>query len=132
MEIRLAYETIFDPSLSTFIIRLSGKTTEQDVIDCFQNYSKLVEENFAHKKFSIIINVDEEAHGSIAVLRRIRSALEGQKHREYIADIVAINENPLTMAARNASPEQLLPFFLNEAEARQYIATRIQNQRDRT
>jgi hypothetical protein len=127
MEIRLAYKSIFDKSISTFIIRISGKTTEQDVIDCFQNFDKIVEKNFERQRFSIIINVDEEAHSSIAVLRRIRSSLENQKYREYIANIVAVNENPLTVAARNANSDNLLRFFLNEAEAKQYIAAKIQN-----
>ena len=122
----MAYETIFDKSIATFIIRISGRTTEQEVIDCFRNYDKILEENFEEHKFSIIINVDEEAHSSIAVLRRIRTALENQKYREYIANIVAVNENPFTVAVRNANPDQLLPFFLNEAEAKQYIAAKIQ------
>jgi hypothetical protein len=122
----LAYETIFDPSISTFIIRISGETTEQDAIDCFQNYYRLVEENFDNKKFSVVINVDEQAHSSITVLRLIRSSLEHQPHREYIATVVAVNENPITVAARNANPSGLLPFFINEEEARQYISTGMQ------
>jgi hypothetical protein len=125
-DITLAYETLFDPSISTFIIRISGKTTEQDIIDCFEDYYNIVKENFDNQKFSVIINVDEEAHSSIAVLRLIRASLETQKHREYITDVLAVNENPMTVAARNANPNDPLPFFINEDEARQYLSAKIQ------
>jgi hypothetical protein len=90
--------TTYDKSTSTLIIRISGKTTEQDIIDCFQDYDKTVEANFGYKKFNVIINVDEEAHSSMAALKRIRSSLENQRHREYIANIIAVNENPIKVA----------------------------------
>lgn len=125
----MPYETIFDKSISTFIIRISGETTEQDVINCFRHYYKIVEENFEGKDFNVIINVDEEAHSSIAVLRLIRSSLENQEHREFIANIVAVNENPMKVAMRNSNSKDLLPFFLNEVEAKRYISTKIRTRR---
>jgi len=123
----VTHAIVFDQSISTFIIRIFGRTTEQDVINCFQDYDKTVQENFGHKKFSIIINVDEEAHHSLPVLRLIRHSLENQPHREYIANIVAVNENPVTVAARNSMPaSNMLPFFSNEDEAKKYISDKIQ------
>lgn len=118
---------IYDDSLSTFIVRIFGKTTEKDVIDCFQDYDKVVRENFGHKKFSVIINVDAEAHSSTAVLRSIRSSLENQPYKEYIANIVAVNENPITVAARNSSASSIvLPFFIDEDEAKKYLSSKTQ------
>jgi hypothetical protein len=124
---RVTYTTIYEKSISTFIIRIFGKTTEQDVINCFQEYNTSVKENFGHKKFNIIINVDEEAHRSLTVLRLIRYSLENQPYREYIANIVAVNENPMTVEARNAAPSSnVLPFFINEDEAKKYLSDKIQ------
>jgi len=53
--------------------------------------------------------------------------LENQPHREYIANIVAINESPMTVAARNANPSSnSLPFFINETEAKKYLSDKMQ------
>ena len=119
--------TNYDRLTSTFTIRILGKITEQDIITCFQDYEKTVVENFGGKKFNVIINVDEKAHSSIAVLRLIRSSLENQKYRDYIANIVAVNENPLTVAMRNSyAASRRLPFFVDEGEAKQYLSRRMQ------
>jgi hypothetical protein len=118
----------YDKSISTFIIRIFGKTTEQDVIRCFQEYNQNVRENFGNEKFNIIINVDEEAHDSIRTLRLIRYSLENQPHKEYVANIVAVNENPMTVAARNANTSSnILPFFINEDEAKKYLSDKMRN-----
>ena len=123
----MTHTIIYEKSISTFIVRIFGRTTEQDVINCFQDYEKTVRDNFGHKKFNIIINVDEEAHDSIAVLRLIRASLENQPYQEYIANIVAVNENPHTVAARNVnSASNLLPFFINEGKAKEYLSNRLQ------
>ena len=123
----MTHTILYDESISTFIIRIFGKTTEQDVINCFQDYNDKVRENFGNNKFSIIINVDEEAHRSMAVLRLIRYSMENQPHRENIAHIVAINENPMAVAARNANPSSnVLPFFINKDEAKKYLSDKMQ------
>lgn len=123
----MTHTIIYDESISTYIIRIFGQTTEEDVINCFQDYDKKVRENFGNKKFNIIINVDEEAHSSITVLKLIRSSLENQPHREYIANIVAVNENPMTVAARNADTfNNSLPFFINEDAAKKYLSDKMQ------
>jgi hypothetical protein len=123
----VTHTIIYDESIATFIIRILGKTTEQDVLTCFQGYNTIVRENFGNQKFNILINVDEEAHNSITVLKLIRYSLENQPHREYIANIVAVNENPLTVAARNAdTSSNSLPFFINEDEAKKYLSDKMQ------
>ena len=123
----MTHTIVYDKSISTFIVRISGRTTEQDVVHCFQDYDKAVRDNFGHQKFNVIINVDEAAHSSIVVLRLIRTSLEQQPYKEYIAHIVAVNENPSTVAARNANPaSNLLPFFINESEAKEYLSNKLQ------
>jgi hypothetical protein len=122
----VTHTIIYDKSISTFIIRIFGKTTEQDVINCFRDYDKIVSENFGNYKFNVMINVDEEAHSSMTVLGLIRSSLENQPKREYIANIVAINENPMTVAARNTNrSSNNLPFFINEDAAKKYLSDKM-------
>ena len=113
---------LFDETTSTFIIRIFGRTTENQVVALFQVYEEYVDKIVKNSRFNIIINVDNEAHSSIIVLKRIRELLENQKHKDRIANIVAVNENKTVVDMRNESSEsKLLPFFLNETDAIQFL-----------
>lgn len=117
---------LFDEESSTFTIRIFGQTTVDKVVTLFQQYEYAVAEKIKNRKFNVIINVDNEAHSSMIVLRKIRYSLENQKYRNQIDNIVAINENKSVVEMRNASlQERLLPFFINEEEAMNYIKNKI-------
>ena len=92
---------LFDETTSTFIIRIFGRTTENQVVALFQMYEEYVDKIVKNSRFNIIINVDNEAHSSIIVLKRIRELLENQKHKDNIANIVAVNENKTVVDMRN-------------------------------
>jgi hypothetical protein len=104
-----------------YIIRIFGIPDEPDIARCFQDYDRMVEDHFDHQPFSFIINVTEEAHSSLRVVRMIRWFLENQKHREFIRKIAAINDNRDKVESRNSYSGSLLPFFLTEAEAIDYL-----------
>ena len=120
-----SWTIIYEPGVSAFIVRIFGPITEQDVIACFQQYERTLKEHFARRKFNVIISVDEAAHSSLAVLKLIRQSLEYQSYREYIANIVAVDEDPVKVAMRNASGGGL-PFFEDENQALEYLAQRMQ------
>jgi hypothetical protein len=112
----------FDEMTSTFIIRIFGRTTENQVVALFQAYEEYVDKIVKNSRFNIIINVDNEAHSSIFVLKRIRKLLENQKRKDKIANIVAVNENKIVVDMRNESSEsKLLPFFISEKDAIQFL-----------
>ena len=84
----------------------------------------MVEDRFDNRQFSFIINVTEEVHSSIAVIRMIRLFLENQKHRRFVKKAAAINENEAKVNYRNSQmPDSMLPFFHNEKDAIAYIIT---------
>jgi len=113
---------LFDEATSTFIIRIFGRTTENKVTALFQVYEEYVDKMVKNSRFNIIINVNNEAHSSIIVLKRIRKLLENQKHKDSIANIVAVNENKTVVDMRNKfSESKLRPFFLNEADPIQFL-----------
>ena len=103
---------LFDEMTSTFIIRIFGRTTENHVVALFQAYEEYVDKIVKNSRFNIIIDVDNEAHSSIIVLKRIRKLLENQKRKDNIANIVAVNENKIVVDMRNEPSEgKLLPFL---------------------
>lgn len=105
-----------------FIIRIFGIPDEQDIVKCFEDYERIVEANFDHQKFSFLINVTEEAHSSIMVVRMIRLFLENQKYRNFIKKIAAINENQNKVDFRNSQTASgMLPFFVKEEDAIEYL-----------
>ena len=56
------------------------------------------------------------------MLKRVRELLENQKHKDNIANIVAVNENKIVVDMRNESSEsKLLPFFISEKDAIQFL-----------
>jgi hypothetical protein len=119
-------ETVYDAEISTFTVRIFGDVTEVDVIKCFEDYERIVEEKFGHKSYNVIINVDEAAHALMSVLRIVRESLQNQKYRQFISNIVAVNENPAKVVMRNSlSSSNILPFFNTETEAKQYIAGKM-------
>ena len=105
-----SFATIYEPSASALIVRIFGDTTEQDVIACFREYDKTLEENVGHGLFNVILNVDEKAHSSIAVLRLIREYLENQEYREHMVTMLAVIESPARCAMNNASGGELRSF----------------------
>jgi len=120
------YQVIFDEGAKTFIVRIFGKAVEQDIIECFKEYEEIVDQHFNQRKFGVIINVTEEAHSSMLVLKMIRGFLENQKHREFIGAIAAVNELQEKVAARNSYPASArMPFFVNEEAAREYTSGRL-------
>jgi len=118
------YQIFYLAQSRIFIIRIFGIPDEQDIVKCFQDYERIVEANFDHQKFSFIINVTEEAHNGILVLRMIRSFLENQKYRNFIKKIAAINENKNKVDFRNSqTASDILPFFSKEEDAIEYLKT---------
>jgi hypothetical protein len=118
------YQIFYLAQPRIFIIRIFGIPDEQDIVKCFQDYERNVEANFDHQKFSFIINVTEEAHSGIMVLRMIRSFLENQKYRHFIKKIAAINENKNKVDFRNSqTASDILRFFSKEEDAIEYIKT---------
>jgi hypothetical protein len=118
-----SFATIYEPSASALIVRIFGDTREQDVIACFREYERMLEENVGHGLFNVILNVDEKAHSSIAVLRLIREYLENQEYREHIVNILAVIESPARCAMNNASGGELRS-FTDEDQAVRYLAAR--------
>jgi hypothetical protein len=117
------YQIVYLAQPRIFIIRIFGIPDEQDIIRCFQDYERSVEANFNNLDFSFIINVTEEAHSSITVLRMIRWFLENQKHRNLIKKIAAVNDNKHKVEFGNSQmTSNLLPFFSNEEDAIKYIS----------
>lgn len=118
------YQIVYLAQPRIFIIRIFGIPDEQDIIRCFQDYERGVEANFDNREFSFIINVTEEAHSSIMVVRIIRWFLENQRHRNFIKKIAAVNDNKNKVDFRNSqTTSSILPFFFNEEEAVEYIST---------
>jgi len=118
------YQIVYLAQPRIFIIRIFGIPDEQDIVKCFQDYERIVEANFDNQKFSFIINVTEEAHSSIMVVRMIRLFLENQKYRNFIKKIAAINDNKNKVDFRNSQTASgTLPFFMKEEEAIEYINT---------
>lgn len=118
-----SFATIYEPSASAFIVRIFGDTTEQDVIAGFREYDKTLEKNVGHGPFNVILNVDEEAHSSLAVLRLIRESLENQKYRAHMVTILAVIESPARCAMNNASGGDLRS-FTDEDQALCHLAGR--------
>lgn len=105
-----------------FVIRLFGVPDEEDVLRCFSDYEGAVDEQCAEQPYSFVINVTEEAHSSIGVVRLIRQLLTNQRHRRFIRGMAAVNDDPDKVAARNEGPGAgLMPFFLWEEEAIAYL-----------
>ena len=118
------YQIVYLAQPRIFIIRIFGIPDEQDIIRCFQDYEKSVDAHFKNRDFSFIINVTEEAHSSIMIVRMIRWLLENQKHRGLIRKIAAVNDNKYKVEFRNSqTTSNILPFFSNEEDAIEYIST---------
>ena len=117
------YEIVHLAQPRIFIIRIFGTPDEQDIVKSFQDYERIVEANFGNQNFSFIINITEEAHSSIMVVRMIRLFLENQKCRNFIKKIAAINENENKVDLRNSQTASgMVPFFLKEEDAIEYIS----------
>lgn len=111
---------VHEPSVTAFIVRISGETTERDVAACFRQFEATVEERAGHGGFNVILNVDEAAHSSIAVVRLIRQALESQKHRDRLVEVVGVSDDASQVATSRGGGEMLL--FRDEAQAVEYLA----------
>ena len=116
------HEIVFLEQERIFTIRIFGVPDEQDIVRCFQDYERIVEDRLDNRQFSFIINVTEEAHSSIAVVRLIRLFLENQKYRRFIQKIAAVNDNEAKVNYRNSHvTSRRLPFFHTEQDAIAYI-----------
>ncbi len=116
------YQIVYLAQPRIFIIRVFGVPDEQNIIKGFQDYERIVEANFDNQKFSFIINVTEEAHRSIMVVRMIRWFLENQRHRNFIKKIAAINDNKNKVDFRNSkTASDVPPFFIKEEDAIEYM-----------
>ena len=51
----------------------------------------------------ILLNMDEEAHSSIEILRLVRSLFENQKHRNYISTYAGVCEMSIISEAMKLS-----------------------------
>ena len=122
-----AHEVVHQPVAAAFIIRILGDTSEQDVVDCLREYEAAVEMHFRHRKFSVVLNVDKAAHGSLAVLRLIRRSLEDQARRDYLVRVVGVSDDASQVAMSRSGGAGIL-LFGNEDQAVDFLAEQARNE----
>ena len=118
----------FDNSIDTVFVRMFGALTSKVVQICFHEYEKIIEQNFKNKKFKILLNMDEEAHNSIEILKLVRSLMENQKYKENIIAYAGVCKNRSITPGRdyvNHNPRE--GFFDNEKSAIEFLSGKSKN-----
>jgi len=122
-----------DQESRTFVVRIFGRVTVNEVVQFFREFERFVEENFDGKKFNIALNVDEAAHYSYKILKLARQGIVTQKRKAFVSWVAAVNSYDSTVTLRNKSNhEKNLTFFQNEKDALEFLLLKSVQENART
>lgn len=120
---------LFDKESKTFIVRIFGHVSEDEVVQLYQRLDFLVEEKYENQKFNIVLNVDEAAHYSYKILKLAREGIVNMKRKDFVGWVAAVNEDKSTVDFRNINNhEKKLTFFQNEKDALTFLLLKNQEQ----
>ncbi len=86
----------YDSSINAFIMKISGKITQEDIYKCQQNFEKAIAEHCKNKKYNILFYMDHESHtlDNVRLIRLLTSTPQFKNSLNASAAVFTNSPNP--------------------------------------